>query len=73
MFRRTARQELGRGCLAVTHEKKWEARPPWRRRFDFIFATPDITPLSVEHVRIAEARAAGSSHAPVFATLAIED
>jgi endonuclease/exonuclease/phosphatase family metal-dependent hydrolase len=70
-FRRTGRDEIGRGCLAVTHEKVWRGRPPWRRRFDFIFATPDITPLRVVHVPIAEAKAAGSSHAPVFAILTI--
>ena len=70
-FARTAREEIGRGSLAVTHQKVWRGRPPWRRRFDFIFATPDVTPRRVVHLPIAHANAARSSHAPVFATLTI--
>lgn len=70
-YRRTEREGLGRGCLAVSHEKIRSGSPPWRRRFDFVFITPDIDPITVRYYPIARAREVGASHAPVVADLAL--
>lgn len=70
-YRRTERESLGPGCLAVSHEKTRRGSPPWRRRFDFVFITPDIDPIVVRYYPVARAREVGSSHAPVVAELAL--
>jgi exonuclease III len=54
-------------CLTSQKVRTWNGR----RRFDFILATPDIVPRTIEHVPIVETNAAGSSHAPVFAPFAL--
>jgi endonuclease/exonuclease/phosphatase family metal-dependent hydrolase len=54
----------------VSHEKTRRGSLPWRRRFDFVFITPDMDPIAVRYYPIARAREVGSSHAPVVADLA---
>jgi hypothetical protein len=70
-FELASREAVGGGCLAVSHDKprKRPGATPWRRRFDFIFVTPDLSPAAVSYLAMEAARAVGSSHAPVSTIL----
>ena len=63
-------QDRPEGPLAVSHITG-KGRKGTRRRYDFIFVTPDIRVKKVEYI-FEEACAAGSDHALVYAELEVD-
>jgi len=67
---KTIVQDRPEGPLAVSH-MTGKGRNPTERRYDFIFATPDIRVKKVEYI-FEKACAAGSDHALVYADLEVD-
>ncbi len=66
-FLKIAKKQPNEGCLAVSHINRGN-----KRRFDFIYGTPDIVPRRVEY-RWKAAHMAGADHAVVIAAIEITD
>lgn len=64
-YRTTSREQPHDGCLAFSHLNRGK-----KRRFDFIYATPDLQPARVEYRSAGESLLAGE-HAYVIATFNI--